>query len=113
MDMAKKGKKEIVYENIAESDTLVQADNTTIRVEFLNNGYIDDVELDDGTKVDGYFYDVLDMDDGNKEKVWSTLSKRAVLALKEHLPLIGKKFRIRKYTTSDKQTDKYYEVSEI
>jgi hypothetical protein len=110
--MAKK-RKEIVYENIIESNLLVQNDNTTIRVEFLNNGFIDEVELDSGKIVDSYIYGVKDLDDSEKEKEWSTLSTRAVRILGSFMPLKGKRFSIRKYTTSDKPTDKYYDINEM
>ncbi|MFX0011930.1 MAG: hypothetical protein ACFE9R_16560 [Candidatus Hermodarchaeota archaeon] len=115
-------RKEIVYENIEDENLLILADNETIRIEILNNGYEDEAEIEEVNEktkdielkvVPKYVYEVKDLNDNNAEKEWSTLSKTVPRYFKEHLPLKGKKFSVFKRVYGKGKFDKEFIITPI
>ena len=102
-------RKEIVWSNIKESNTLILKENETINVKFLDNGYIEEHEIIDDTtneakEIDKYIFEVKDLDD-NKKKELSFIQNRAIVKLKAFNPLKDKSFSIRKFSFGNGKFD--------
>ncbi len=115
INLAKKEK--IDYEKIVESEVLVLKTGNSIRVKFLDNGYLDTTEIIDKTTneiktIDKYTYSVLDLSD-NKQKEFSSLGTRFILRIKPFLPIPNKSFNIRKFQFGLTKFDIDYEITPI
>jgi hypothetical protein len=94
-------KKPIDYSKIKESNILILKSDKPIKVEFKDNGYeseqeIIDKQTNNKKTVPKYVYDVLDLNDNNKEKELSFLAKEFPITCQEFIPLKKKQFLIRR-----------------
>lgn len=109
--------KKIDYNKITESNILVLKTGNSIRVKFLDEGYLNETEITDKqTKevktIDKYIYNVIDLID-DKQKEFSTLATRFIVAIKPFLPITNKSFNIRKYQYGLTQFDIDFEITPI
>lgn len=111
-------KKKIDYEKIEKSNILVLKTGNSVRVKFLNDGWIDnttitDKETNETKEVDQFIYDVIDLTD-NRQKELSFLAKTFTLRIKEYLPLKDKSFNISKYQSgTDPKFDIDFKITPI
>lgn len=103
--------KKIVWKEIKESNDLIHKENQVVKLKFLDNGIIDDIELDDKI-IEKYVFKVLDLNTG-KEMSYSTLSKRLLLRLMDFEPLIDKSFTILKKRIGNTKYDIDFDVNEV
>jgi len=105
----------INYNEIKESNNLILKDNQTIQVEFLDDGIIDDVMFDDGDTSDKYVYQVKDLNDDNKVKIFSIIQMTLLTKLVGKPPKSpkGMKFSISRFRTGTGKFDVDYRVTKI
>lgn len=103
----------INWSEIEPSNILVHKDDTVVRVEFLDAGTQEAITLDDGKQVVKYLFKVKDLDDKDKEKELSYLSKRFLYAIKPFIPIKGKRFAIEKYRFGKDDFDIDFRIREI
>ena len=108
---------EINWDTVIESNILILKDNETIQVKFLDNGFIDSVEITDKktnkTKtIKKYVFQVVNLSD-NKKMELSTLASRLMGQLKLFNPLKGKSLNVNKFRTGTDDFDVDFRVSQI
>jgi len=107
----------IDWNKIEKSNALILKVNETIRIQFLNNGNQETVDIIDKSTgkqktVDNYVFDVINLVN-NTEKEYSTLSMTLMNYLKAFNPLKDKKVSIRKFRTGATDFDINFEVELI
>lgn len=108
----------IDWNKIQASNILVLNDNQPIRIKFLDEGSETTHELVDkrtqkAKTVPKYVFNVIDLNDDNKEKELSTLAITLMLRLKPFLPLKNKSLTINKFRTGADDFDVDFRVALI
>lgn len=108
---------EINWDTVVESNILILKENETVQVKFLDNGFIDSIDIHDETtdkikKVKKYIFQVLNLSD-NKKMELSTLATRLMSQLKLFKPLKGKSLNINKFRNGPDVFDIDFRVSQI
>ena len=108
---------EINWNEVIESNILILKENETVQVKFLDNGFIDSVEIIDKktnkTKtIKKYVFQVVNLSD-NKKMELSTLASRLMSQLKLFNPLKGKSLNVNKFRTGTDDFDIDFRVSQI
>lgn len=108
---------EINWDTIVDSDILILKENETIQIKFLDNGFIDSVDIVDKktnkTKtIKKYVFRVINLLD-NKKMEFSTLASRLMGQLKVFKPIKGKSLNVNKFRTGTEDFDVDFRVSQI
>lgn len=103
--------KKIIWNQVKESNELIHKEQQIVKVQFLDEGIIDELELDDKV-VEKYIFKVINLDNG-KEMTYSTLSKRLLLKLMDFLPLKDKKVSILKKRIGNSVYDIDFDINSI
>lgn len=106
----------INWNEITESNALIHKDGI-VSITFLDNGNLEmesimDKKTDKPKEVKKFYWSVIDMSD-NTEKIYSTLSNKLMILLKEFNPLKDKSFRINKFKTGTRDYDVDFKVELI
>jgi hypothetical protein len=94
--------------NLKDDSNIFLKENTPIALTFLDNGMVDDYNLN-GKIIDKFIFRVIDLSD-NKEKELSSLSKRFIKACKPFAPLKDKSLLIRKFRFGPTEFDIDFEI---